>query len=292
MFLPRLLIAPLLFCIFPLAAQLSSIEIYGGMGSSLIQSSASSFSFDGLLTVGGGENFALRQMGTITDFTSIDVSEKLSSRLGMEAHLALGASGSLYFGVGVQALNFNYSETLLTQTQVSSGPIDTLFFEQPDPINNGGSSICPSTNLSNLNNNAPNGLALDIGVPIGYRHLLFKGKIALRAQVSINVPILVRLRSEATRFEFRPDGCFDLFFSPVNLRDVHSVPPLLFRAGGGFDVRISHSFSVGLIVDQQLNNYFTTTEELVINSGVFAQIPTVTAFKPLTAQLVGRYRLR
>lgn len=255
----------------------------------------STSTYEALFPISGqiGEDFFLRQLASVTDFSETTTAERISGRLGIEVHFPIGKSGSIYSGLGIHSLNFSYNEISVQTATTVIGPIDTVFIESPDPGTIGDPiSACDGDGFQGISNNPPRGFLIDVGVPVGYRHQLFNGNLSLRAQVSINVPILVSLRREATQFEVLPEGCFQLTNRAVNLRDAHQISSILFRAGGGFDVHIGHSFSIGLLVEQQLNDYFISTQEFVFNENVSAQVPTITTFRPLTAQLVGRYRIR
>lgn len=284
----------LLFLTTALTAQFSSIEIYGGIGVSNVPSSFSSSTYEGLYSIGGGEDFILRQMGRGTTFTETSIEPNWNSRVGVEGHLAVGKLGSLYFGLNISAQSFTPREEVFDSEFESFGRIDTMFLE-PSGGSSGGTPIqfCSENNsFLNFTANDARGFLLDIGLPIGYRHYLLNGRLAVRAQISINTPILVTMRRETSTFEVLPSGCLDINRANADLRDAHDVSQILLRAGGGFDVRIGHSFSLGLLVEQQLNDYFTTTQGFIIDGNASAQVPTVTTFRPLTAQLVGRYRLR
>lgn len=294
MFFRQLLPFIFIFLVSPLTAQFSSIEIYGGLGVSNVPSSSSSNTFEGLYSIGGGEDFVLRQMGRGTTFTKTSVESKLNSRVGIEGHLGIGESGSLYFGVNISALSFTHGEEIIDSEFESFGRIDTMFFD-PSGGSSGGTPIqfCSESNsFSNLVDNDTRGFLLDIGLPVGYRHHLLKGRLALRAQVSVNTPIRVAISRETSTFQVLPSGCLDVSRVNADMRDAHDVSQILLRAGGGFDLKIGHSFSIGLLVEQQLNDYFTSSQEFIIDDTVLVSVPSVSTFRPLTAQVVGRYRLR
>ncbi|WP_273444920.1 hypothetical protein [Neolewinella agarilytica] len=295
MSLRLLLPVSLTFLATSLLAQFTSIEIYGGIGTFDASKSTSISTYEALFPISGqfGEDFFLRQLTSVTDFSETTIAERVSGRLGVEVHFPIGGSGSIYSGLGIQSLNFSYNEISIQTATTEIGPVDTVFIESPDPGTIGDPiSACDGNGFQGFSNEPPRGFLIDVGVPVGYRQELFNGNLSLRAQVSINVPILVSLRREAPQFEVLPEGCFQLTNRSINLRDAHQVSSILFRAGGGFDVHIGHSFSIGVLVEKQLNDYFTSTQGFVFNENTSAQVPAITTFRPLTAQLVGRYRLR
>jgi hypothetical protein len=282
----------LCLCVATATAQFSTLEFYGGVGVFSNPEERFTEVLTGPQFVGRGEGFFLQQQGTQTTFTSTEYEAGQSVQVGAEGHYAVGKHGSLYAGVRVQAAVFNYRSGNTSFETVTAGPIDTVFFE-PGNVGGGGLvDFCPGTSFLDFENDEPDrAFTLDVGIPIGYRHRFFNDRISLRVQGSVNVPILNRHTTQNP--VIRQEGnCLRFEQVSADASPAYRLNAFVFRAGGGVDFSIGHSFSLGVMVEQQLNATFKTSSSFIVDEGNFLDVPEVSDFRPLNISLVGRFVIR
>jgi len=274
-------------------AQFPTLEFYGGIGAFSTPNESFTEVSTGPQFVGSGEGFFLQQQGTQTVSTSTEYESGQSIQFGAEGHYAVGKYGSVYAGFRVHAAMFNYRSGDTSFETMTAGPVDTVFFEVGggvigDPIN-----FCPTSSLSFGDNRPNHAFALDVGIPIGYRHRFFNDRIGLRVQGSVNVPLLGR--HTAQNLVLRQDAaqnCLRFEEANANASSAYGLNTFVFRAGGGVDFALGHSFSLGLLVEQQLNSTFKTNASFVVDEGNFISVPEISDFRPLNISLVGRFVIR
>lgn len=282
----------LCLCVATATAQFSTLEFYGGVGTFSNPEERFTEVFTGPLFVGSGEGFSLRQQGTQTTFTSTEYEAGQSVQVGAEGHYAVGKHGSLYAGVRVQAAVFNYRPGNISFETVSTGPIDTVFFE-PGNVGGGGLvDFCPGTSFLDFENDEPDrAFTLDVGIPIGYRYRFFNDRVSLRVQGSVNVPVLSRHNTQ-NRVLRQEGNCLQFVQVSADASSAYGRNAFVFRAGGGIDFSIGHSFSLGVMAEQQLNSTFKTNASFVVDEGNFISVPEISDFRPLNISLVARFVIR
>lgn len=274
-------------------AQFSSLELYGGVGVFSSQGESFSTPTTGPSFIGSGEGFVLFQEGTRTIFTNTEYETGQNLQFGLEGHYAVGTHGSVYAGLRLNASLLRYREGTTTSELVTSGPVDTVLVE---PGNGGGGNpidFCPGRSFGFGTDEPDRAFALDIGIPIGYRHRFFNDRMGLRVQGSVNVPVFSRHTTDD--LSLRQDAslnCVRFEQVEANASSAYGLNAFVFRVGGGVDFSIGHSFSLGVMVEQQLNSTIKTNADFVVNEGNFIGVPEISSFKPLNISLVGRYVIR
>lgn len=278
------------FFLFSLAlsAQITSLEAFFGGGTTEVANSVSTFPSFGQVTVGFGESYRLVQNATSTYRSETIVTANGSAMAGLEAFFALGDKSSIYAGLKLGVSFYRYEQFSSSFAQDFTGPIDTIFNQVIDPGNGGGSiDFCSNGNFLLERDIATRGFMLDAGLPIGYRRTFFNGVLAARIQGWLGTPLMVRFTRLASSLEQTEQGCFVLITERERIRSGIDVNSFLFRAGVGLDLALGHSVKVGLLVEQQLNDTYTTGGR---NS--FSAVPETKKFRPLFGSLVARYQLR
>lgn len=278
-------------CLFSwaLPAQITSLEAFIGGGTTDVASTDFTCISSGPVTVGFGDGYQLVQNATSTSRTETIIQADGTAMAGVEAFFAVGDRSSIYTGLRLGVSFYRYEQTFLGSTQDFTGTtIDTVFNQVTDPGNVGGSiDFCSDNNFLTGGNQATRGLMLDAGLPIGYRRTFFNGVLAVRVQGWLGTPIMVRISQPSNIFERTAEGCFALNQERVRIRRGINPNSFLFRAGVGLDLSLGHSVKVGLLVEQQLNDTYTTAF-----SNSFIGVPETKKFRPLFGSLVARYQLR
>jgi hypothetical protein len=297
-FFKPLLFAFLCFCTAQVSAQLSTVEVYGGVGALSLQDETFTDVFTGLQFVGGGQNFSLRQQGTRTSISRTEYEAGQSIQFGVEGHYSLGTHGSVYGGIRLQTAITRYREGNGSSEVVTSGPIDTIFF---DPGNVGGGTIidfCDNAFFGFGRNKPGRIFSADVGIPIGYRHRFLNDRIGLRVQGAVNVPFFSgssHFTQEAVLLQQVNSGsqnCLSFNEVEIHTSDAYRTSTFVFRAGAGLDFALGHSFALGVLAEQQLNSTFESTQSFVSQGSSIMSVPEIRNYKPLTISLVGRYLIK
>jgi len=289
------LILFILFCLCSsyANAQFSAIEVYGGVGGLSVPEEVFINEVTGLQTVGSGENYFLQQQGTRVSTTNTEYESGKNILIGIEGHYAVNTYGSLYAGIRLQSAFVRYSGNFVSSELTTSGPIDTVFLDSGNTGGGNPINICPGNSFNFSNNEPDRAVVGEIGLPFGYRHRLFGDRISLRIQGSINVPFVNRHsnRSVSTEQDFA-ENCLRFIEAETNTYSAYSLNTFVFRAGGGVDFSLGRSFSLGVLIQQQLNSTIKSSDTFFVGDGRFVSVPQITDLKPLSISLVGRYLIR
>ncbi len=288
----------LLFCLCgsQADAQFSSIEAYGGVGAFSVPDEFFTSTTTSSQFISIGEGFILRQQGTQTAFTSTRYKSGQSIHVGVEGHYSVGIHGSIYAGVRLQAALLRYEEGDASFENFTFGPIDTMFLEPNGGTIGSGITplvFCPGNSFGFSSDAPDRAFALDVGIPVGYRHRFFNDRIAFRAQGSVNIPVFSRHASQTSSLqEDVVQGCFRFEETNGNTSSAYSLNSFVFRAGMGLDFSLSHSLNLGLMVEQQFNSTVESSDSFIVDEGRFVSVPEITKLNPLSVSLVGRVLIR
>lgn len=287
--LPRSLLLLGCFVItLSLSAQITSLEVFFGTGTTDVANTISNSTRSGQVLIGFGNGFQLVQNGTTTIRSETMIQSNGAAMAGIEAFVAVGNRSSFYTGLRLGVSFYRYEQAFTSSVRDLSGPIDTIFNSVSEPGSGVGNiSICPGSNFSSDGDLAIRGLMLDAGVPIGFRRTFFNGVLSARIQGWLGTPIMISISRPNNAFEATAEGCFALNQERVRFRNGIDANSFLFRAGFGLDLALGHSVKVGLLVEQQLNDTYTTTF-----SNSFNAVPATARFRPLFGSLVARYQLK
>ena len=246
-------------------------------------------------TVFFGEDFRVRVPVEQVREDVTAVSEAYWVAGGANVLYPVGQRGEVYGGLRLRLGSFR----LRTMTDVlasrETGPRDTVLVDPPDTnfVISDPILFCDGTGFLGGSSPVYRGTHLTLGVPVGYRHRVLGGRVALRGQLTLSTPLLVRHTIRSSTFRLRPDErCLERTEQRLDAADNVDARALQLSAGFGIELNLSPRLGVALTAEQQLTDVFRTRGNVVSSDQtfLFVSVPRVERHRPLAVGLNVLYR--